>query len=242
MGLSFWVFRRRMRLVRWAVGILVVTLHLVMKAPVWNLIARIDLTGGSSSWHRFMLMDECIKHFTTWMLVGTTEYPTWGWEMWDLSNQYVMTADTAGLIPLIALVMIIVFAFKYVGRARRAVEGDKKKEMFIWGMGAALLANLVAFNGISYFDQTIVAWYCILAMVCAISLPARMAQLAPAPASGLSMAMTVGQRPSPFPAGNPTRMQNMPTKSSGYNGEDRVRPIADGRTLTNRKSERNLVK
>ena len=168
-ALCFWRFRRHMRAVRWAIVIVLVSLHLVMKAPVWHLISRIDLTGSSSGYHRYQLVNQCILHFRDWVFIGTKDFGNWGWDMWDLSNQYVAAADTTGLIPLLALLAIIVFGFKYVGRTRRAVSDDRRRELFVWGIGASLFANLVAFFGISYFDQTIVAWYALLAMIAAMA-------------------------------------------------------------------------
>jgi hypothetical protein len=175
-ALSFWPIRRLMRLVRWAIVTIIVSLHIVMKAPVWHLISRVDLTGGSSSYHRYQLVNQCILHFSDWWLIGTKNYGDWGWDMWDLSNQYVATADTAGLVPFILLLAIIVFGFKYVGIARRAAEGNRRQELFIWALGASLFANVVAFFGISYFDQTVVAWYAILSMICASTAVARSAK------------------------------------------------------------------
>jgi hypothetical protein len=165
LALCLWPLRRRMRLVRWGILLTVISLHLVMKAPVWHLIARIDITGGSSSWHRFMLVDQCIRHFGDWWLVGVKDTSAWGWDMWDTANQYVGTCDNSGLIPFLLLLATLVYGFKYVGRARRAVAKDKKKALFLWALGAALFANVVAFFGISYFDQTIVAWYGLLALI-----------------------------------------------------------------------------
>jgi|SRR5579862_79449 len=173
LALCFWPIRRSMRAVRWAIAIALVSLHIVMKAPVWHLVSRIDLTGSSSGYHRYMLIDQCIRHFGEWALVGTKDFGTWGWDMWDLSNQYVAAADTTGLIPLLSLLAIIVLGFKYVGRARRAYPGDRKQQMFIWAVGSSLFANVVAFFGISYFDQTIVAWYALLAIITAIAVSAR---------------------------------------------------------------------
>ena len=125
LGLCFWPLRRHMRTIRWAILIVLITLHLLMKAPVWHLISRIDLTGSSSSYHRYQLINQCILHFWDWVAIGTKDYAKWGWDMWDLSNQYAGTADTAGLIPLIAFLCIIVFAFKYVGKARLAIKGNR---------------------------------------------------------------------------------------------------------------------
>jgi len=164
---------------RWAIAITLVALHLVMRAPVWHLISRIDLTGSSSSYHRYELLNQCILHFREWFLIGTKNYANWDWSMYDLSNQYVAVADPSGLIPLLCLIAMIVFGFKYLGRARKAVEGDRQQELFIWAIGASLFANVVAFFGIAYFDQTVIAWYALLAVISAVTLAARKAQTEP---------------------------------------------------------------
>ena len=170
-ALCFWPLRRRMRIIRWIVALTLITLHIVMKAPVWHLISRVDLTGSSSSYHRFQLLNQCIIHFWDWVFIGTRDYGTWGWDMWDLSNQYVLIADQAGLIPLIAFLIILVLAFRYVGNARKAIAtvGNGRMEFFMWTVGACIFANVVAFFGIGYFDQTVVAWYAILAMIIVIT-------------------------------------------------------------------------
>jgi hypothetical protein len=169
-GLCFWPLRRNMRIVRWAIVTVLVSLHMVMKAPVWHLISRIDLSGGSSSYHRFELINQCILHFRDWFWVGSRDYADWGWDMWDLSDQYVGTADTAGIIPLLSFVGIIVFGFKFLGKARRiAARVSRKQELFIWAFAASLFANVVAFFGIGYFDQTVVAWYAIIVMIAVVS-------------------------------------------------------------------------
>lgn len=168
-ALCLWPLRKQMRMMRWGLVIALAGLHLVMKAPVWSLIARIDLTGSSSSYHRYMLVDQCIRHFSDWWLMGVKNWGAWGWELWDLSNQYVSVADTSGLLPLIFFIAIIVYGFKYLGRARRAVQKNRQQELFSWALGAALFANCMAFLGIGYFDQTMVAWYMLLAMIWAAS-------------------------------------------------------------------------
>jgi hypothetical protein len=165
LALCLWPVRRSMRVIRWGIAATIVGLHLVMKAPVWHLIARIDITGGSSSWHRFMLVDQCIRHFGDWWLVGVKDTSVWGWDMWDTANQYVGTCDNSGLLPFLLFLAILVYGFKYLGKARRAAGKDRTRALFIWGLGAALFANVVAFLGISYFDQTIVAWYGLLALI-----------------------------------------------------------------------------
>ena len=172
LALCLWPLRKWMRVLRWSIVITLVTLHLSMKAPVWNLINRIDISGGSSGWHRYMLIDQCIRHFSDWWLVGVKDTSVWGWDMWDTANQYVGTCDNSGLIPFILLIATIVYGFKFVGRARRVATAakDKKRALFVWAVGAALFSNVIAFVGISYFDQTMVVWYGLLAMISAVAL------------------------------------------------------------------------
>jgi hypothetical protein len=165
LALCLWPVRQWMRVLRWGVVLALISLHLVMKAPVWHLISRVDITGGSSSWHRFMLVDQCIRHFGDWWLMGVKDTSTWGFEMWDTANQYVSTCENSGLLPFLLLIAILVYGFKYLGRARRAAGNDRKTALFMWALGSALFANAVAFFGISYFDQTTVVWYALLAMI-----------------------------------------------------------------------------
>ena len=139
-ALCLWPIRNWMRVVRWAIVITLITLHLVMKAPVWHLISRIDLSGGSSSYHRFMLVDQCIRHFGDWWLIGVKSTYDWGWDMWDTSNQFVGTADASGLLPAILFVLVFVYGFKFVGKARR-MTSDRQKQVFLWGLGSALFAR-----------------------------------------------------------------------------------------------------
>lgn len=177
-ALFLWPIRRKMRLIRWGVVATLAGGQLYMTAPVWHIISDVSLSADSSSYHRYMLVDQCIRHFWTWALVGTQNYASWGWDMWDLCNQYVATADTSGLIPLIALITILVLGFKYIGTARKHYDSDKKHEFFVWAVGCSFFANLVAFFGVSYWDQTIIGWYMVLAAVMAVTLPARIAQTA----------------------------------------------------------------
>src|SRR6185295_9965656 len=48
-----WPLRSHMRRIRWGTLFALIALHLVMKAPVWALIARLQVVPGASAWHRF---------------------------------------------------------------------------------------------------------------------------------------------------------------------------------------------
>jgi hypothetical protein len=174
-GLCLWPLRRRMRAVRWSIVTTLITLHLVMKAPVWALIARIDLTGGSSGYHRYELIDQAIRHFSEWWLVGTKTQSLWGWDMWDSIDWYVNVATSGGLITLILFVTVLVHSFKAIGSARKAaaLQRNRRGELFIWAVGATLFANVLSFIGICYFDQTIVMWLTFVAIIAALRVTPR---------------------------------------------------------------------
>jgi O-antigen ligase len=90
--------------------------------------------------------------------------------MFDLADQYVQTAVDGGLLGLICLIAVIVYGFKYVGRARR-VATDKKQALFFWALGSALFGYLMAFFGISLWDQSVLGWYVLLAFIGAAAVP-----------------------------------------------------------------------
>jgi hypothetical protein len=169
LALCLWRARRWTRVMRWGFVITLVLLHLAMKAPVWNLIARVDISGGSSGYHRYMLIDQCIRHFSDWWLMGVKDTSVWGWDMWDTANQYVATCDNSGLLPFVLFLAILVYGFRYLAKARQTVRTDKKASLFMWACSAALFANVVAFFGISYWDQTMVTWYTLLAIISALA-------------------------------------------------------------------------
>lgn len=171
LGILCWPLRKHLRLVRWGMVTVLVGLHLVMKAPVWFLIQRVDVVGGSSGYHRAMLVNDFIMHFSDWWLIGTKDNPAWGSNMWDLCNQYVAEGQTGGLITFICFVTMICMCFSKIGTARKAVEGDSAKEWYFWLLGSTLFAHVVAYFGISYFDQTRFAWFAFLAIVLAATAP-----------------------------------------------------------------------
>jgi len=166
LALCSWPIRNWMRLIRWGAVATVVSLHIVMKAPVWHLIARIDISGGSSSDHRFQLVDQCIRHFWDWWLLGVKSTAEWGWDMFDTANQYVNICDNSGLIAFICFLAIVVYGFKFVGRARKATPDPRRRFLF-WALGASLFANCIGFIGVSYWDQIWVVWYGLLAAISA---------------------------------------------------------------------------
>jgi len=174
-GLGFWPLRKQMRLVRWGFALTLVALHLVMKAPVWALIAHIDLTGSSSGNHRYLLVDNCIRHFSDWWLLGYRYYETWGWDMWDLCNQFVVAALTGGLVTLVLYVAIFKRSFAAIGTARKRVNGHRGQEWLLWCLGVDLFANVVSSFGINYMLQMQMSLFPLLACISVATFEAKQA-------------------------------------------------------------------
>lgn len=163
-GIFCWPVRKNMRLLRWALTLTLLALHLIMKAPVWFLIARVDMVGGSASFDRANLIDVFIRHFWDWWLVGTRDIGSWGWSMWDLSDYYVSQGESGGLVAIVFFIAAIKRSFSRLGKTRRLAT-TRKDEWFTWLFGISLFANVLAFIGVSYWDQTEVAWFALLAMI-----------------------------------------------------------------------------
>jgi hypothetical protein len=173
-----WPLHTHMRAVRWSLGIGLLILHLVMKAPVWFLIGRLSNEMGGDGWHRADLIDQAIRHFDEWWLIGTKTTIHWlefsneiepG--MADITNQYVYEGVKGGLVTLLLFIAIIAFSFKAVGLMLKATkEQPFSIRIMVWSMGAALVGHVVSFFSVSYFDQILVFWYFLLAAISSLSI------------------------------------------------------------------------
>ncbi len=178
LGVFLWPIRKKMKALRWGIVIGLLALQMVMKAPFWFIIAHIDLTGGSSGYHRAELVDQFLRHISDWWLMGTTNAGTWGWDMWDQQNQYVNVGESGGSVALIFFIAMISRSYVRIGNARKLHQGMRREWLF-WFIGCALFANLTAFFGVNYFDQSKISWFALLAMISATTAPFRSARAKP---------------------------------------------------------------
>lgn len=167
-GMCLWPWKSRMRLIRWGSVLMLLALEIVMQAHVWDLISRIKLLGGNSAFHRANLFEQFYRHFGDWWALGVLSTDSWGWDMWDVSNYYLLMGKRGGFLSLILFVTLICLCFREVGRAVRAADGDRATQMLAWAFGAALAAHCVAFLGCAYWDQFIVLWFLLLAMIASV--------------------------------------------------------------------------
>ena len=116
LGLVLWRARAKMQLVRWTVALGILGLAVVMQAPVYYLIARIDLTGSSTGYHRAILIEAAIKHIGEWWLGGTDYTLHWtpnagfGNDT-DITNHYLRMGVWGGLPLMLLFIGILVVGF-----------------------------------------------------------------------------------------------------------------------------------
>jgi hypothetical protein len=172
-GMGTWVLRYHMRMVRWGLVGLVVCVQVVMNAPIWNLIGKIGNQTGGTGYHRAELITSAIAHFNEWWLVGTTYTRhwmptgvTWSPNHTDITSQYIQQGVAGGIGQLLLFVLIIVLCFRAVGSAFDTLDEDNREDqLLLWGMGAALVGHVASFISVSYFDQTIVFYYLLVALI-----------------------------------------------------------------------------
>jgi hypothetical protein len=165
-GAMLFPFRYRMRWVRWGIAVTVVILHMVMIAPVWHLIARFSVVGGSSSWHRFSLIDGAINHLDEWWLMGSDKGTGhWGNYTFDVTNYYIIQGLHGGLLLLALFVAVMAVSFAEVGKTWRRYVRDRRTLILTWAMGISLWVHAVNLFGVCYFGQAFMGWYLVLGMV-----------------------------------------------------------------------------
>ena len=145
-----------------ALAAMTAALHIVMNAPVWNLLARINVIGGSTGWHRYNLIDKAIKNFDEWMVIGCRSTDHWGWGLGDVTNQYVLEGVRGGAATLILFVLMIYAVLKTLATSSLRYR-DRNTRLLTWALFSMMIAHCVGFIGVSYFGQIQVLWYMTLA-------------------------------------------------------------------------------
>jgi hypothetical protein len=135
-----------------------------MKDPVYYLIARLDVSSGSTGWYRAFFIHSAIEHLSEWWLVGTDF--TRGWlprylggsdTSADITNHYIQMGVWGGLPLMFLFVGILLAAFSAIGKLLVRRRNDPFREQFlIWTLGSVLFGHAVTFLSVSYFDPPIV--------------------------------------------------------------------------------------
>jgi hypothetical protein len=172
-ALCLWRYRSRMKIIRWLSAFAYIGLDFYMKDPAYYILARIDLAGGSTGWHRAYLIDMAFKHIDEWWL-GGTDYtrhwmPTgvsWSEDHADITNHYLRFGTIGGLPLMMLLIGIFVRGFSYVGQTlMRLTESSSEFCFLVWALGASLFAHAATCTSVSYFDQSSIFLYLILSAI-----------------------------------------------------------------------------
>jgi hypothetical protein len=172
-ALWMWRYRQNMRLVRWLAVFGYIGLDLVMAAPAYYTLARINIIGGSTGWHRARLIESAFEHVNEWWLTGTdyTRHwmPTgvlWSADQTDITNHYLRMGVLGGLPLMLLFIAIMVTGFSFVGQTLwQAADLSPKSRFMVWALGASLFAHAATFMSVSYVDQSFVFFYLTLAAI-----------------------------------------------------------------------------
>ena len=161
-GGVFFRWRKQMRTVRWTVFAILVCYH-ISWGKAWGLVAKVNIMGGSTGWHRYYLMDRCIANFGDWWLLGTQDTAKWaeffmgGQGLGDVTNQYILEGVRGGFLSMVLFITLWVLSFRNVGRMLRTKEisCDRSKTILIWSLGVMLFIHVMTFFAASYFGSVI---------------------------------------------------------------------------------------
>jgi hypothetical protein len=171
LAFMFWPIRKSMRKVRWAIVAFLAALQLTMKAPIWFLLARVDVVQGSTGYHRAVLIDRAFANLSDWWLFGTKSTEAWADKndhLFDVTNAYILAGANGGLLTMILFIAVIVIAYKAVGRTIRLGEIDRPGTpslKLVWALGATLFVHTASYISVSYFDQNFVTWFMLIAFI-----------------------------------------------------------------------------
>jgi hypothetical protein len=176
LGAVLWKFRRHLSAIRWLALAGIAGLAFVMQDPVYFLMAKVDITGGSTGWYRAQLIRSSIEHIDEWWLVGTDYTRHWMYtgnpanpESSDITNQYLENGVMGGL-PLMAIfIMVFLSAFRRVGQAVNTPSALSESDRYlVWMIGACLFGHSMNFLAVTFWDHSIGSFLFLLAAISAI--------------------------------------------------------------------------
>ncbi|MBC2608245.1 hypothetical protein [Pelagicoccus albus] len=152
---------------------MLIFIQLVKDRPVWYLIAITDFVGGSTGWHRAYLIDMAVRYFDEWWLWGsdyTRHWMPYGLpsvpEHCDLTNYYINLGVFGGVPLMLALILVIVKSFKIIRmKIREFRPVDTRQEFLTWTVGSLLFTHTLTCLTISYFDQSYIIFYFLIAFI-----------------------------------------------------------------------------
>jgi hypothetical protein len=169
-----WRYRKHLHKLRIAAVTTYLVLMVVMKQPPYYLISRIDISGGSTGWHRSFLIEQTFNHLSEWWLFGTDITRHWmpmqgiasDPQHTDITNYYIGFGVFAGLPSMLVIIAILLIAFSWVGRILTSW-GDinPQRNFMIFCFGASLFSHAATSISVAYFDQSMLFFWLTVAVI-----------------------------------------------------------------------------
>lgn len=176
-ALGMWQLRQYTKYILIGAVLLYIVLMFTMSQPPYYLISKIDISGGSTGWHRSFLIEQTFNHFSEWWLFGTDITRHWMPNQGfaddpfhtDVTNYYIGFGILAGFPAMLLVIAMFGVAFAWVGKARMHFEElDSKEANLIWCFGACLFSHTVTGISVAYFDQSVMYFWLAVAVISSV--------------------------------------------------------------------------
>lgn len=176
-ALGLWFVKYHVKTLRRCAVLLYVLLMFVMKQPPYFLISRIDISGGSTGWHRSFLIQQTIAYLPEWWLFGTDFTRHWmpnqGFASdpnhTDITNYYIGFGVEGGLLAMLLVMGMMAVAFRWVGQIHdERLAAQPEQSFMIWCLGACLFSHAVTSVSVAYFDQSMLYFWLSVAVISSI--------------------------------------------------------------------------
>ena len=172
-ALCMWRFRHLTKLARMAAVAAYFGISILTGEPGYFVMKRIDISGGSTGYHRSRLIQSSLENFGEWWLFGTDYTRHWmatgvsfSPNHTDITNYYLVFGVTAGLLAILLVIAMLVAAFRWVGEVYRAhLEESPADAFMIWCLGAGMFAHATTSVSVGYFDQSLVFFWMNMAVI-----------------------------------------------------------------------------
>ena len=172
-AVCMWKFRQFTNLARIAAVTGYFTFGIITGEPGYYIMKRIDVSGGSTGYHRARLIESAFEKVDEWWLFGTDYTRHWmatgvsfSPNHADITNYYLGFGVTAGFLAIVLVIMMLLKAFKWVGVVYRAHYDESPSDSFmIWCLGAGLFAHATTSVSVAYFDQSLIFFWMNVAVI-----------------------------------------------------------------------------
>lgn len=172
-AVMMWKFRNLTKLARFSAFVAYFALAIATGEPGYYVMKRIDISGGSTGYHRARLIESAIDHLDEWWLFGTDYTRHWmatgvsfSPNHVDITNYYLVFGVTGGLAAMLLVIAILIVAFRWVGVIyQNKFDATPSDSFLVWCLGAGLFAHATTSVSVSYFDQSLVFFWMNVAII-----------------------------------------------------------------------------